>query len=251
MKKSVRSCLLCMTLFMLSGCGNEIPEMDETTEKMIVEYAADAIRNHDINHSSRLMEVDALQAALEEEAMLEAVFSKDYSAENIATETDTVDNENSKAQAEVMNDASEAVEANAVSLAEALALADTQIDYAGYEIVKSYPAATENIYFSMDATDGNELVVMKFDVSNTSQNDRTYDMLSQSVHFKIVIDGESKNALTTMLLNDLSSYQGTIAAGAKEQLVLVCEVSEEQAQSISQVALDMKTADEIISIALK
>ncbi len=246
MKKEISCCLLlCMTMIMLVGCGNEIPEMDETTRKMVVEYAADVVREHDLRRASRLMEVDALQAALEEEARLEAVFSKDYTTEALTEETLEKD------EAEVNENNSKEQEAVAIPLTEALMLSDTKVAYAGYEVTKSYPQNSENIYFTMDATAGNELVILKFDITNTAQSDKTYDILSQGVYFKIIVDGENKNALTTLLLNDLSNYQGTIAAGTTEQLVLACEVPEEKAQNIEEVSLAMKAENGTIAIALQ
>lgn len=39
--------------------------------------------------------------------------------------------------------------------------------YSGYELVESYPSNTEEeIFFAMDATEGMQLLVLKFTVSN-------------------------------------------------------------------------------------
>lgn len=250
MKRIIKIYLsISMSMLLLVGCGNKIPDMDETTQKMVVEYAADVVREHDIRHSSRLMDVEVLQKALEEEAMLEAVFSKDYSTEIKADNTKLSESDESTEIIDTKDNAS-IVEAKTVPLAEALLLEETDITYVGYEITKSYPHESENIYFAMDATSGNELVVLKFDISNTSQNDKMYDILSKGVYFKIIVNGETKTALTTMLLNDLANYQGTIAAGEKEQLVIIGEIPEEKAQNISELALSMKTQSETVSITL-
>ena len=250
MKKIILIYLLAsICILPVTGCGNKIPDMDETSQKMIVEYAADVVRNHDMSHSSRLMEVEALQDALEEEAMLEAVFSKDYSKDvNLENEEDVKSDE--KNESIDTNDNVATVKEKTVSMTDALSLENTDIQYAGYEVLKSYPNDSENIYFTLDATSGNELVVLKFDITNTSQADKTYDILSKGVCFKIVVNGKSKNALTTMLLNDLANYQGTIAAGAKEQLVVIGEITEEEAQNLSDLLLDMKTQNGIVSITL-
>lgn len=250
MNKRIICCLLLgMTLITLVGCGNKIPEMDETTRKMVVEYATDIVRERDVNHSSRLMDVETLQKALEEEAMLEAVFSKDYSTE-VTNEKEDAQESDIHESTETDTEDSNEPAMQAISLADALRLEETDVTYQGYEVTKSYPEATEDIYFTMDATNGNELVVLKFSVTNTAQSDREYDILSQGVYFKIVVDGESHNALTTMLLNDLANYRGAIAAGTTEELVLVCEVPEEKAANIGNVTLQMKTTNGLTLIAL-
>ena len=67
------------------------------------------------------------------------------------------------------------------------------------------------------------------------------DMLSLGTKFKISLNGASpKYALTTMLENDLASYIGTIPAGGSENLVLICEMKEEEAGAIETLRLSMR-----------
>jgi len=250
MKRIIKVFLsVSMSMFLLVGCGNKIPNMDDTNQKMVVEYVADIVREHDLRHSSRLMEIETLQEALEEEAMLEAVFSKDYSTEINEENTEAFEKDESNTETKV-NNSDSIIREETISLVDALSLEETDITYAGYEVTKSYPHDSENIYFSMDATSGNELVVLKFDITNTSQNDKMYDILSLGVYFKIIVNGESKTALTTMLLNDLTNYKGTIAAGAKEQLVIIGEIPEDKSQNISEISLSMKSKSGTVSITL-
>ena len=69
--------------------------------------------------------------------------------------------------------------------------------------------------------------------------------------FKISINGESpKYILTTMLMNDLASFTGTIPAGASENLVLVSEIPEEASGSVQSVALLMKNELEDAQLTL-
>ena len=63
------------------------------------------------------------------------------------------------------------------------------------------------------------------------------------------VNGEEKNALTTLLLNDLAYYQGTLAPGENVELVLICEIPAEQAEVITSLALTMKN-DETATISL-
>ena len=250
MKKNISICLLlCMAMMVINGCGNKIPEMDETSEKIVVEYVADVVREHDTKRYSRLMEKDALQAALEEEARLQAVFSKDYSSETIIKEKDPLENENDKT--EIKDNSATNTNESAVSLNEMLELSGAEVIYTGFEVAETYPESEEEIYFTMEATKGSKLVVLTFDVTNISKEDKNYDVSSKNLQFKITVDGETKNALTTMLLNDLSNFRGTIPAGETTQLVLVCEIAEDRAESIAEVSLSIRTNGENSSIALK
>lgn len=39
---------------LLSGCGNQIPDMTEEEQALIVSYAAEVVERHDSSHPSRL-----------------------------------------------------------------------------------------------------------------------------------------------------------------------------------------------------
>lgn len=55
---------------------------------------------------------------------------------------------------------------------------------------------------------------------------------------------EEKRALITLLPNDLSTYQGTIYSGENAELVLVSEITNEQAETISEIELELENANE-------
>ena len=57
---------------LLSGCGNQIPDMTEEEQAMIVSYAAEVVERHDSNHPSRLESEEVVELKKEEEAQKEA-----------------------------------------------------------------------------------------------------------------------------------------------------------------------------------
>ncbi|MBQ9928782.1 MAG: hypothetical protein IJO65_12530 [Lachnospiraceae bacterium] len=239
---------LCGLLTFLTGCGNQIPDMDETTRKLVVEYAAATVREHDINRNSGLMNREDMQEALDKEAKMEAIFSSTPAP----VKEEEVEKEETKKPDEVTTDnisLNAGEKAQAVS--DVLELADVDITYAGHEITDSYPQDGENVYFAMGATEGSSLVVVKFDAKNLSQEETELDLIGKSTRYKIQINGESKNVLTTMLLNDMANYKGTIAAGETLQLVLVCEMPKEKVQTIESLELNVKSGDKSATISLK
>jgi hypothetical protein len=123
-------------------------------------------------------------------------------------------------------------------------------EYTGYEIAEEYPQQGEDLFFVMDAAEGKRLLVLKFMVSNVSDTEAVLDMSETGIRFKIAVDGEEKNALTTMLLNDFAYYQGTIAPGESTELVLVSEIPEEKNGEITTLELIVKNVDNISTISL-
>ena len=94
-------------------------------------------------------------------------------------------------------------------------------------MTQSYPSGTEGdaVFFAMDATEGTQLLVLKFTAANGSAADHTLDMIGSGAKFKVSVNGASgENALSTMLLNDMQTYKDVIPAGASTELVSIVEV---------------------------
>lgn len=240
-RKLVCSCILCVMTTLFAGCGNQIPEMDETTQKFIVEYAAAAVKDNDSNRTSRLLEKEELEIRLAEEAELQAILSQ--KPEPVAEEQKEEQTGSGKEK-----ESATTKEEPQLSLQEVMALNNLSIEYVGYETTDSYPQNTEGTYFSMNAMEGNKLVVLKFSVTNSSGNDQAMDVIGNDMRFKISINGASQNILTTMLLNDLANYQGIITNGTSQEFVLVTEIP--QMQEIEDISLYIKNGDKTTTISL-
>ena len=238
----INCCVLCMTMTLLAGCGNEIPEMDETTRKLVVEYAAATVKDNDSNRTSRLLEKEELEIRLAEEAELQAILSQ--------KSTPVVEEAQKTDQESTSNETVASQEVPQLSLQEVMALNNLAIEYAGYEVTDSYPQNSEGTYFTMDALNGNKLVVLKFNVTNSSGNDQAMDIIGNGMRFKISVNGESKNILTTMLLNDLANYQGIIANDSSQEFVLISEIPDSQAQEVNSLSLYIKNGDKSTTISL-
>lgn len=230
-------CLMGMMMtvsFLLTGCSNAIPEMDAKTQTMVVEYAAGIVRKYDQNHISKLKELSELPEEAEQ--------SMEDSSESDSLQPDT--------EVEVVDRTQENQSQSEDTLEGFLQLDAVSFSYTGYETTSFYPSEGSETYFVMNATDGNELLVLKFTVQNLTQEEALLDMLDTEAEFKISVNGNTKYALTTMLLNDLSSYQGTLAAGESEELVLVCEIAKEQVSDIASLSIIVKNEGATATISL-
>ena len=138
------------------------------------------------------------------------------------------------------------------SIEEFYGIEGVSIAYTGFEVKDTYPdVAEDNLFFAMNASAGSKLLVFNFMVTNVGGQDLNLDMSAYNTKFKISINGESpKYILTTMLMNDLASFTGTIPAGASENLVLVSEIPEEASGSVQSVALLMKNELEDAQLTL-
>ena len=231
----------------LTGCGNVIPEMTPQQQELVVEFAASELLKFDQKHATKLVPLEMIQeveesnqadsSVSEEKEEPSADVVKENEEEGIPVDEATVIDQTQKASQ---------------SVDEFLELTGVSIAYVGYELTDSYPPeAADDVFFFMSATENNKLLVLKFQVENTFGGDIELDFAHRQTRYKIAVNGLEQNALTTMLLNDMAYYQGSLAAGESIELVLVGEVSNEQADQITSLELMMKSVDDSATISLE
>lgn len=110
------------------------------------------------------------------------------------------------------------------------------LTYSGYSVNSSY--ADESEVFSITATSGNKLLILNFKLINTSGMDVAVDMVKANPHFQIILNGTNVGYTNvTMLQNDLSSFTGTIPAGAKVNMVLVKQMKADKVKTVESLGL--------------
>lgn len=238
MKKTRWMALLIMTAMIasLTGCAeNQIPVMTDEQIYDVSEYVAITLMKYDASNRSRLVELDE-DDFIEKEPVVTPE-PEDVGMKPVE-DTPVIDATTGQEIQE-----QEPVE-TVLALPEGL-----KLTYLGYEITDSYPNDGENSYFSLLATRGNKLLVLKFEVTNTSDAEVAVDLLSSDERFLVTVNGEyTRRALTTMLDNDLTTYMGTLKGMEGADAVLLIEVSEEVANSISSVDIKVQNEDKTHTI---
>lgn len=125
--------------------------------------------------------------------------------------------------------------------------------YTGAKVCDSYPETGEDSeYFALDASEGNQLLVLSFDVMNSQPISQTVDFLSQSPVIKLTVNNKvTRFALTTMLMDDMSTYKGEVPAEGKITLVLLAEVPSDEAAAVSSVRIHMKNEEQAFQLQLQ
>lgn len=230
------ACMTAVTV-LFSGCGL-FPEVDVTEDesRLIAEYAAGLLLKYESGHEIGLekIEEEPIEEAPVEEAMNETV---EETAPEPAAEENTP-----KSQ--------EALEAavpvgSAVPMAEAMGLSGFEVTFKNYEVCEIYPEEeSEDMFFSMQASPGKDLLIVHFDVTNLSETDKLCNMVDSDVLFRLVVnDSERINEQTTILLNDLKQYQDTIAGFGMVDTVLVFEIEEGAQENFTSLQLLVKDGD--------
>ncbi len=232
-KKTFITILAGTLLVSLCGCGNAIPSLSEEQEALVVEYASTAVLKHDANYQGKLVDLSTITN--EEEVQPEETAQPPAEETNIpevpAPVQEPQSEEDSAAQEE------EQVQVNAEQI---LGLQNVSLTYSGYEVDEFYPKNGNEIYFVMNATPGNNLLVVKFTLRNLLNEEQDIQIQPGTVRVKIDLNGGEKNALTTMLLNDLATYQGTLGPDEETELVVVGEYPVEDLLTIDSLGVKLK-----------
>ncbi len=229
----------------MTGCGeDQMPELTDAQVKEIGQYVAFILMKYNSNGGSRLVELTEQTqkpSELEESAGTE---SEEPSGMAPVDDTPVVDAPGQTVQEYTLEEV--------MGLPEGI-----KVGYAGEEICSVYPDEDAEDYFAITATDGKQLLVLKFFLANNSGRDQTVDLLSwdaaqEDLIFQITVNGEyRRRALNTMLLDDLGTLKCDIAADGVYNAVLVIEVDQGVADTLETIELSVKCGDKACSVQVR
>jgi len=253
MKKEIVAALLTGMALTMAGCGNAIPDMTDDQLQAVGEYTAMLLLSHDVNYKSRLVDVETLAAQgagapSDQEIPRETPAPKETPApENVGmdptADTPVVDltgGQGNEGQSEV-------------SLEEVLGLSgQLTLSYMGHEIVDSYPQDTSSEeYFTVDAEDGNRLLVLRFTLQNQGDGTEIVNTRGQDLLVRVSVNEISALSLTTLLENDLMLYQGGLNPGETKEVVFLAEFEAQSLQDVSSVEINVKNGEKNATIQLE
>lgn len=226
----------------LTGCAeNQIPDLSGDEIQAIGEYVAVTMMKYDINHRSRLMDLTVLDEDYVPEDPTETQEPEEPSGMAPVDDTPVVDSAGKEEQAAVSSYTLEEV----AGLPEGVEVAFTERG-----IYDNYPE--EGDFFSLNASAGRKLLVLHFSITNTGEQEQNVDILGSGSVFSVTVNETyTRRALTVMALNDLSAYEGMVAAGEKADAILVIEVDADMAENISSVSLQVRNEDKTHTMKLE
>ena len=138
-------------------------------------------------------------------------------------------------------------------ISEMIGLEGFDVEYGGHDFLDSYPGDnSEEALFSIEpATENDQLLVLYFYITNPSEEAKECDILSLDNKFKYKSSGRTGSFMTTLLLDDLSTYVSEIEPGGRNRVVLVTEISREKAESLSDLTLIINKGEESLEVPLE
>jgi len=246
-KRCLLVALSACLLTTVSGCV-EVVKLDKEQEDKFVQYSVYSVLQHDKNYLVKLEDVNDNYLTVPDwqkpvpETPTETPTEKPSGGEKPTDEKPTDEKPSGGVSSSVtVNNLEEALEIEGVSLF-----------YNGYKVCGSYPEAEGIPSFVIKAVQGKKLVVLEFDIANTSGKDVKLDLSSKKMSVKGIFNNSIKtNALVTLLPEALNTYTGTVPAGEKIGAVLVFEMSDGYVQNLSSITIDVKTNEGTKSVKIQ
>ena len=225
-----RQILLISIIYIMAnivGCIKGV-DLDETQQDKLVGYAVYSVLEHDKNYMVGLNDVEELMA--------------EDTTEQPGSDTPTQGNDNkpSTGSDSLVDDKPSVV---TTTMEKALDVDGLSIKYTDVVVDDVYPRVEGEPAFALKAFTGNRLVVLQFNVTNTTNSDISLDMASKNLTIKGTFNNSIKTiAQVTLLPEALNTLKETIPAGKTVQAVLVFEMTEANANNLASIVLDIKSS---------
>ena len=270
-KRFFQTALIISLSLSLVGCGEKFPDLTEEQYKQTVEYAAGLLMRYSNNGQERLIYVDAAEiekqrqkkAREEAEKAAEAVEQTPVqqtpvqplpqpepeedlvlTGEDLQEGTNAESLENGETT-HVAEGTEEPESSEAFSDPDAMLLSSDQsqeitpgifLSYQGYAVTNTYPESSKS--YVVNADKNKKLLVLRFDLYNGTDTDKSVNMIPLNLLFQIILNGNNIGySSVTFLPNDLSSYSGTIESRAHESVVVLTQISESEAKHIDTLGM--------------
>ena len=221
----------------LTACAT-VPTLSNDQRDKIANYSTALLLKYDANYKSRLINTAAIE---EQRAIIEEEEKKKQ--EEIKKEEEI--REETTQNDQVLEEIEEDIY---VDLASLLEVQGASIEYAYIEVVDKYPKEETTTFAPvMQSTEGYNLLVVHFTLTNLLENSNEVSIYNMNATFKFDINKTTrKEALTTLLLNDFAFYSAVLEPGKMEDLVLIVEIKEVESSDIQSLSMIINISEDSI-----
>lgn len=134
-------------------------------------------------------------------------------------------------------------------LADYINMPNVKISYKGCVVSREYPVDTEAL-FVLEADPQRQLVVVEYDITNTGETELVYSTPEDAPVFRLVVNDSTKiRSFKNILLNDFGNMDSfTVAPGETKTAIIVFQVEDDDAASLSKVEVQYGSEHRFISL---
>lgn len=236
--KRLRFLPVLLLLFGLTGCIQEY-KMTEEQSDSVAEYMAGKILVNDEDYDQEL---------IPEEELVEKSQNSTDMGENSTTDMDQeIEKSASTDQDLETGDGENGID---YSLVEVLGAKDINIQYKDFLVADTYPEDEDSEYFSLTPREGNQLLVVSFEATNTSKSKQSLNLSKSKILYQLDIKvGNVYKPLLTLLENDLQYIDIKVLPGDTKQAVLIFEIAKKA--DLSNINLIVSKDEKSVNIEVK
>lgn len=213
-KRNVAVMGIVMAAICLTGCSSSVVSLNDDENRVVARYIADKLLQNDINYKkTELVYIEPAQEQEPEEQP--AAQPTDASRPTEAPVLNYQEpQDNSQDDIDSMDNWEEFFTTD-----------EWSITYSSYDTYKTYPEKSD--VYSINASEGNQLLVLFFDVKNLTDKKIKVNLSDSRLNYKLYIGDTGYNPQIAVLENGGLMYlKASIPAGKTEKAELVFEVPE-------------------------
>lgn len=221
-------CLLVIVMMMagLAGCGRELSTEEN---RVIAEYAVDLLLKYDKDYQSKYMSTEnEPDTTVTTESQTGEVSTEATTEVTTEAASDTTAAENTTEAGSEEPTLSPSDDGSVQDIAEIAGLDGISIQYNRCMFLDRYPSIDQDgAFIYLEADKGYKLVVVKFDITNKTSEDKMVDLLNTDLSYRLVMN-QSKAAkpMLTILMDDLGTFSATVPADSEQSAILVFQMAE-------------------------
>lgn len=222
MKRLILSLLLVISLTAFSGCVKKLEATQEQTDAL-AEYMAGMLLKYDENYDRALKPVGAAGEKMTDSIDKQTDEIDKEDNDNTADTDVSADKSDKKADAADNKD-----DDRTYSLTELIGQADFEISYQDYRLADIYPENYDKAYFYVEADEGNQLLVIRFNIKNNAKEKKNLNLTDAEIKYQLELAGSQiEKPWFTVLENDLQYIDITVEPEAVTEAVLIYQISKD------------------------
>ena len=227
--------VLLATVVSTTGCGIQLTKLSDDDESRFVAYCTQVVSKHNMNNDTGLVNIPKQTASEEEKS--EESSSEEKTEETSASSSSSADN--------TSESSTEQKSQETQTFSEAIGIGGMRFLYRDARTASGYQQGEA---YDLTADQGNELLVVRLKAENTTDKSINIDMPSQNITFTATCGDQSVNSDMTLLMNDLTTYQGTFKAGKRRNMLLLFQFPKGTVKDTDKIQFSVKKGDETVSI---
>ncbi|MCI7468846.1 MAG: hypothetical protein PUG68_04415 [Lachnospiraceae bacterium] len=227
--------VLLATVVSTTGCGIQLTKLSDDDESRFVAYCTQVVSKHNMNNDTGLVNIPKQTASEEEKS--EESSSEEKTEETSASSSSSADN--------TSESSTEQKSQETQTFSEAIGIGGMRFLYRDARTASGYQQGEA---YDLTADQGNELLVVRLKAENTTDKSIDIDMPSQNITFTATYGDQSVNSDMTLLMNDLTTYQGTFKAGKRRNMLLLFQFPKGTVKDTDKIQFSVKKGDETVSI---